>query len=86
MVERHHQIDFATGALVFPGGKVDPSDYDPRLRAHARAGSELDDERFAIYVSAIRETFEEAGVPATSTSSPRSAPPTARASSRWRAP
>jgi len=23
MVERHHQIDFATGALVFPGGKVD---------------------------------------------------------------
>ena len=23
MVKRHHQIDFASGALVFPGGKVD---------------------------------------------------------------
>ena len=23
MVVRHHQIDFASGALVFPGGKVD---------------------------------------------------------------
>ena len=26
MVVRHHQIDFASGALVFPGGKVDPGD------------------------------------------------------------
>ena len=26
MVQRHHQIDFATGALVFPGGKVEPGD------------------------------------------------------------
>ena len=26
MVERNHKIDFATGALVFPGGKVDPGD------------------------------------------------------------
>ena len=25
MVVRHHQIDFAGGALVFPGGKVDLS-------------------------------------------------------------
>ncbi|MGK0260837.1 MAG: 8-oxo-dGTP pyrophosphatase MutT (NUDIX family), partial [Candidatus Azotimanducaceae bacterium] len=23
MVVRHHQIDFASGALVFPGGKAD---------------------------------------------------------------
>lgn len=22
MVKRHHQIDFASGALVFPGGKL----------------------------------------------------------------
>ena len=26
MVVRHHAIDFASGALVFPGGKVDPED------------------------------------------------------------
>ena len=31
MVVRHHQIDFASGALVFPGGKVDKNDYDENL-------------------------------------------------------
>jgi len=34
MVVRHHQIDFAAGALVFPGGKVDKSDYDKKLNQH----------------------------------------------------
>jgi 8-oxo-dGTP pyrophosphatase MutT (NUDIX family) len=29
MVKRHHQIDFASGALVFPGGKTAPGDHDP---------------------------------------------------------
>ena len=29
MVERHHQIDFVAGALVFPGGRVDPQDSAP---------------------------------------------------------
>ena len=36
MVERHHQIDFATGALVFPGGKLEGSDGDPSLAGHCR--------------------------------------------------
>ena len=31
MVVRHHQIDFASGALVFPGGKADPQDFDDAL-------------------------------------------------------
>ena len=30
MVDRHHQIDFASGALVFPGGKVDDGDFKVR--------------------------------------------------------
>ena len=34
MVVRHHQIDFASGALVFPGGKVDESDLNPEIRRH----------------------------------------------------
>ena len=41
MVVRHHQIDFASGALVFPGGKIDAADFDracariaPCRRAH----------------------------------------------------
>ena len=29
MVKRHHQIDFASGALVFPGGKSHAGDHDP---------------------------------------------------------
>ena len=62
MVQRHHQIDFASSALVFPGGKVDPADRDPALRAHCRGAVRLDDDAFALQVSAVRETFEECGV------------------------
>jgi 8-oxo-dGTP pyrophosphatase MutT (NUDIX family) len=62
MVQRHHQIDFASSALVFPGGKVDAADLDPALRARATGADALDDETFAIQVSAVRETFEECGV------------------------
>ncbi len=52
MVVRHRQIEFAPGALVFPGGKVDPEDYE-------LAGSDIDK---ATRVAAIRETYEECGV------------------------
>jgi 8-oxo-dGTP pyrophosphatase MutT (NUDIX family) len=33
MVVRHHQIDAFSGALVFPGGKLEDADGDKRLRA-----------------------------------------------------
>jgi 8-oxo-dGTP pyrophosphatase MutT (NUDIX family) len=62
MVERHHQIEFATGALVFPGGKVDPADADPSLRARCGESLASDDDARALRVAAIRETFEECGV------------------------
>jgi len=62
MVKRHHQIDFASGALVFPGGKVDKSDAEPRLRDFAPRATTLAPEDFAIHASAIREAFEEVGV------------------------
>ena len=62
MVERHHQIDFATGALVFPGGKVDPADADPRLRARCGEALASDEAGRMLRVAAIRETFEECGV------------------------
>ena len=62
MVERHHQIDFATGALVFPGGQVDPADADAALAARCTGGAALDSEARTLRVAAIRETFEEAGV------------------------
>jgi 8-oxo-dGTP pyrophosphatase MutT (NUDIX family) len=60
MVERHRQIDFASGALVFPGGKVDPEDSDAawgELAAQAPAAPDR-----SLFVAAGRETFEEAGL------------------------
>ena len=62
MVKRHHQIDFASGALVFPGGKVDAHDRDPALRAHADGGDALDVLRLSLAACAIREGFEESGI------------------------
>ena len=61
MVVRHHQIDFASGALVFPGGKIDAQDADPRLAAHCD-GADLDPTFRSMQIGAIREAFEEAGV------------------------
>lgn len=62
MVVRHHQIDFASGALVFPGGKVDAGDRVPGLRARCVGADRLDDETLAVRIGAIREAFEECGV------------------------
>lgn len=59
MVERNHKIDFAEGALVFPGGKVEESDGDPRLLPYCRGDAKEVD---VVQVAAIRETFEECGV------------------------
>lgn len=62
LVKRHHKIDFASGAMVFPGGKVDAADADPGLRAYCAGAGELDDAECALRIAAVRETFEECGV------------------------
>lgn len=62
MVVRHHEIDFARGAAVFPGGKVAPSDQDPRLASRIVGLKGLVAAQAAIRVAAIRETFEESGL------------------------
>lgn len=56
MVERAAAMRFAGGALVFPGGRIDPGDHV--LAELAAPG--LEDA--AARVAAIRETLEEAGV------------------------
>ena len=56
MVERARAMSFAGGALVFPGGRVDPGDF---VLAGLHAG---DVEENAARIAAIRETLEEAGV------------------------
>lgn len=62
MVVRHHQIDFASGALVFPGGSATASDMDLRVRILSDGAEGLDDMTLAANVAAIRESFEECGV------------------------
>ena len=61
MVVRHHEIDFASGALVFPGGKADPNDFDDGLLARLD-GADTDPTLRGIQVAAIREAFEECGI------------------------
>ena len=62
MVKRHHQIDFASGALVFPGGKTHEGDADPRWADHAIGWDALDPVQRTLRIGAIREAFEEAGI------------------------
>jgi 8-oxo-dGTP pyrophosphatase MutT (NUDIX family) len=62
MVRRHHQIEFASGALVFPGGKVDPGDADPAWEDHALGWAEIEPAERALRVCAVREAFEESGM------------------------
>jgi 8-oxo-dGTP pyrophosphatase MutT (NUDIX family) len=56
MVERAAAMAFAPGALVFPGGRVDPGD---RALASTFLG---DPDEVAAQIAAIRETLEEAGL------------------------
>lgn len=63
MVVRHHQIDFASGALVFPGGSLDKADTAIAADAALCAACGVDDvELLAFRIAAIREAFEECGV------------------------
>jgi 8-oxo-dGTP pyrophosphatase MutT (NUDIX family) len=62
MVVRHHQIDFASGALVFPGGKVASEDGIPEVEALCDGVDTIPEGHLAFMVAAIREAFEESGV------------------------
>lgn len=63
MVVRHHQIDFASGALVFPGGSIDADDHAVvATPAFFSGGEGLDTAALAFRVGAARETFEECGI------------------------
>ena len=67
-VKRHGKIGFAGGAIVFPGGKVDPADQDPAwehlFATQTKRASELAETpqvARATVVAACRELLEEAG-------------------------
>jgi 8-oxo-dGTP pyrophosphatase MutT (NUDIX family) len=72
-VKRHRKSGFLANAHVFPGGKLEPGDSDPRLVGRSRGlapheaaallgGGLAPDAATALYYAALRETFEEAGV------------------------
>jgi len=63
MMVRHHQIEFNSGALVFPGGSVDKSDKEIASKPGLNAGEQwIDAEALGFRIAAIRETFEESGI------------------------
>lgn len=73
LVRRTKGAAFMGGAYVFPGGKVDPADAEPELIARCRdfkaevAPTKLAEDlepnaAAALFIAAIRETFEESGV------------------------
>jgi len=72
LTHRPTTMAFAAGMHVFPGGRVDPADGDPRLaalsiRSAAEAAKILGNnigpaDALALHVAALRELFEEAGV------------------------
>ncbi len=63
MMVRHYEIDFNSGALVFPGGSVDKGDQEIIQNAELYSGGEgLDVSALSFRIAAIRETFEESGI------------------------
>ena len=62
MVVRHHQIDSFSGAIVFPGGKLEEADGDKRLRARSGGPDTISDDELKFRIAGVREAFEECGV------------------------
>jgi 8-oxo-dGTP pyrophosphatase MutT (NUDIX family) len=69
LLRRHTTMAFAGGMCVFPGGGVDPRDFDrtvgwsgPSASEWARRLGTSDELAGALVCAAVRETFEESGV------------------------
>src|ERR1700722_18424275 len=62
MVKRHHQIDFASGALVFPGGKTHAGDHDAGWEGRTLGWDASDPLARPLRIAAIREAYEETGI------------------------
>jgi len=60
MVARHYEIDFAAGALVFPGGKCSGDDARPEWSAEV--DGDYDGVDLTARIGAAREAFEETGI------------------------
>jgi len=58
LVKRASTMAFAAGAVVFPGGRIDPDDYV----VAAMHGGAANDVEAAARIAALRETLEETGL------------------------
>ena len=58
MTIRSREMVFAGGMAVFPGGRVDPADFD----LGAMAGGSVEPDEAGHRIAAIRETLEETGL------------------------
>jgi 8-oxo-dGTP pyrophosphatase MutT (NUDIX family) len=61
MVRRNARGSFAS-SLVFPGGAIDPEDYDNRWAELVEDFDDFDEEERARRIGAIRETWEESAI------------------------
>lgn len=62
MVVRHHAIDAFSGALVFPGGKLEEADGDPQLKARCAGAEAISPGELKFRIAGVREAFEECGI------------------------
>ena len=62
MVVRHHAIDAFSGALVFPGGKLEEADGDPQLKARCAGAEKISAGELKFRIAGVREAFEECGI------------------------
>jgi 8-oxo-dGTP pyrophosphatase MutT (NUDIX family) len=73
LVHRHRKSSFVPGYHVFPGGVLDPEDYEPGIERYVRgidreqasriiADMSPPEKALGAWVAAIRETFEEVGI------------------------
>jgi len=73
MVQRHQKSSFVPGYHVFPGGVLDPEDYEPGMERFiqgigreqaARIFTDMSrpEKALGAWIAAIRETFEEVGL------------------------
>lgn len=62
MVKRNRRIEFASGALVFPGGKVEADDTVPGVVRRCQTAHPYQEPTIGFYVAAIREVYEECGI------------------------
>jgi 8-oxo-dGTP pyrophosphatase MutT (NUDIX family) len=73
VMQRSNESSFMGGAVVFPGGRVEPSDATWAGHVIAATGRWSDEEGNAARVAACREALEEVGIVLTAGDAPSSA-------------